>query len=76
MGRGEGLKLYPDPVRAGPTYHGALDQNWDFCFGEEKQKIHLHSGAGSKGAFKPTSSVREVQRLVNRMEVTLVDEGA
>ena len=27
MGRGEGLKLYPDPVRAGPTYNGALDQN-------------------------------------------------
>jgi len=76
MGRGEGLKLNPDPVRAGPTYNSALDQNRDLCFGEEEQKIHLHSGGGSKGAFKPTSFSREIQRLVNRMKVTLVDEGA
>ena len=76
MGRGEGLKLYPDPVRAGPTDNGALDQNRDRFFGEEEQKIHLHSGRGSKGAFKPTSFAREIQRLINRMEVTLVDEGA
>ena len=76
MGRGEGLKLYPDPVRAGPTYNGTLDQNRDLFFGEEEQKIHLHSGRGSKGAFKPTSFAREIQRLINRMEVTLVDEGA
>ena len=73
MGRDEGLKLYSDPVRAGPTYNGALDQDRDLCFGEEEQKIHLHSGGGSKGTFKPTSFAREVQRLVNRMEVTLVD---
>lgn len=76
MGRGEGLKLYPDPVRAGPAYDGALDQNRDLCFGEVEQKIYFHSGEGSKGAFKPTSFAREVQRLVNRMEMTLVDEGA
>jgi hypothetical protein len=76
MGRGEGLKLYPDPVRAGPTYNSALDQDRDLCFGEVEQKIHLHSGEGSKGAFKSTSFAREIQRLVNRMEVTLVDEGA
>jgi hypothetical protein len=76
MGRGEGLKLYPDSMRAGPTYNGALDQNRDLCFGEEEQKIHLHSSGGSKGAFQPTSFVREVHRLVNRMEPTLVDEGA
>jgi len=76
MGRGERLKLYPDPVRTGPTYNGALDQNRDLFFGEEEQKIHLHSGRGSKGAFKPTSFAREIQRLINRMEVTLVDEGA
>lgn len=76
LGRGEGLKLYPDPVRAGPTYNGALDQNRDLFFGEEAQKIHLHSGRDSKGAFKPTSFTREIQRLINRMEVTLVDEGA
>ena len=76
MGRGEGLKLYPDPVRAGPAYDGALDQNRDLCFGEVEQEIHFHSGEGSKGAFKPTSFAREIQRLVNRMEMTLVDEGA
>ena len=58
MGRGKGLKLYPDPVRAGPTYNGPLDQNWDLCFGEIEQKIHLHSRGGSKGAFKPTSFAR------------------
>ena len=57
-GRGEGLKLYPDPVRAGPTYNGPLDQNWDLCFGEIEQKIHLHSRGGSKGAFKPTAFAR------------------
>jgi len=41
-----------------------------------EQKVHLHSREGSKGTFKPTSFAREIQRLVNRMEVTLVDEGA
>ena len=76
MGRGDGLKLYPDPVRAGPTDNGALDQNRDLCFGEEDEKIHFHSGGGSKGAFKPASFAREIHRLVNRMEQTLVDEGA
>ena len=76
MGRGDGLKLYPDPVRAGPTYNGALDQNRNLFFGEEEQKIHLHPGRGSKGAFKPTSFAREIQRLVYWMEETLVDEGA
>ena len=58
MGRGEGLKLYSYPVRAGPTYNGALDQNWDLCLGEIEQKIHLHSRGGSKGAFKPTAFAR------------------
>ena len=58
MGRGEGLKLSPDPMRAGPAYNGALDQNWDLCFGEIEQKIHLHSRGGSKGAFKPTAFAR------------------
>jgi hypothetical protein len=76
MGRGDGLKLYPDPVRAGPTDNGALDQNRDLCFREEDEKIHFHPSGGSKGAFKPTSLAREIHRLVNRMEETLVDKGA
>jgi hypothetical protein len=76
MGRGDGLKLYPDPVCAGPTDNGALDQNRDFCFWEEDEKIHFHSGGGSKGAFKPTSFAREIHCLVNRVEQALVDEGA
>ncbi len=76
MGRGEGLKLYPDPVCAGPTYNGALDQNRDLCFWEEDQKIHLHSRKCLKGVFQPASFAREIQRLVNLMEVTLMDEGA
>ena len=76
MGRGEGPKLYPDPMRAGPAYDGALDQNRDLCLGEIEQKIHLHSRGGSKGAFKPASFAGEVQCLVNRMEMPLVDEGA
>ena len=58
MGRGDGLKLYPNPVRAGPTYNGALDQNRALCFGEEDEKIHFHSCGGSKGAYKSTSFAR------------------
>ena len=76
MGRGEGLKLYPDPVRTGPTYNGALDEDRDLVFMDIEQKIHLHSREGSKRTFEPTSFAREIQHLVNRMEVTLVDEGA
>ena len=43
---------------------------------EVEQKIHLHSREGSNRTFEPTSFAREIQRSVNRMEVTLVDEGA
>ena len=76
MGRGDGLKLDTDPVRAGPAYNSALDQNWGFFFRKIKQEIHLHSGGGSKGTFEPTAFQREIQRLTNLMEVTLMDEGA
>jgi hypothetical protein len=61
MGRSEGLKLYPDPVRTGPTYNGALDQNRGFIFMDVKQKIHLHSREGSKSTFETTSFTREIQ---------------
>jgi len=76
MGRGEGLKLYSDPVQAGPTYNGALDQNRGLVFMDVEQKIYLHSREGSKSTFEPTSFAREIQHLIKRVEVTLVDKGA
>ena len=45
-------------------------------FGNIEQEIHLHSCKGLKGAFEPASPARQIQRLVNLMEVTLMDEGA
>ena len=58
MGRGEGLKLYPNPVHAGPTYNGALDQNRGLVFMDVEQKIYLHSREGWKSTFKPTAFAR------------------
>lgn len=75
MGRDEGLKLYSNPVRPGPTYNGALDQNRGIIFMDVEQKIHLHSREGSKRTFEPTSLTREIQHLAIRMEVTLMDKG-
>lgn len=61
MGRGEGLKLDADPVCPGPAYDGALNEDRGLVFRDIEQKIHLHSGGGSKGAFKPTAFAREIQ---------------
>jgi hypothetical protein len=61
MGRSEGLKLDADPVRTGPTYNGALNEDRGLVFRDKEQKINLHSGGGSKGAFKPTAFAREIQ---------------
>jgi hypothetical protein len=74
--RGEGLKLDPDPVRAGPADYGALDQDRRCFFSDVEQEIHLHSGEGSKGTFEPTSFAREIPRFANRIKMILVDEGA
>jgi len=76
MGRGEGLKLNADPMCPGPAYDGALNEDRGLVFRDVEQEIHLHSREGSEGAFEPTSFAREIQRLVNLVEVTLVDEGA
>jgi hypothetical protein len=73
---GEGLKLDPNPVRAGPAYDGALNQDRGRSFRQIEYEIHLHAGEGSKGTFEPTSFAREIQRFTNLMEAILVDEGA
>jgi hypothetical protein len=76
MGRGEGSKLNADSVPTGPAYDGALDQDRGLSFMDIEEKIHCHSCVGSKGTFKATSFTREIQRLTDSMETTLVDEGA
>jgi len=76
VGRDEGPKLNADAVTAGPADDGALDQNRGPSFMEVEQKIHMHSGDGSQGTFKPTAFAREIQRLADLMESILMDEGA
>ena len=76
MGRGEGPKLNTDSMTAGPAYDGALDQDRGLTFMDIEEKIHCHSRSGSKGTFKATSFTREIHRLTDSMETTLVDEGA
>jgi hypothetical protein len=55
MGRGEGPKLDADPVRAGPPYNSALDQDRNLIFTHKEQEVHLHSRGGLKGTFEPAS---------------------
>jgi hypothetical protein len=76
MGRGEGPKLNADAVPAGPADDGTLDQDRGPSFMEVEQKIHMHSGDGSQGTFKPTAFTREIQRLADLMKSILMDEGA
>jgi hypothetical protein len=75
MGRGEGRKLDPDSVRAGPAYDSALDQYRGLVFRDVEQEIYSHSREGLKETLEPTSFAREIQRFTNLMEVPLVDEG-
>jgi hypothetical protein len=63
-------------MSARPTDNSPLDEDRGLVFRNIQQEIHLHSRKGLKGAFEPASLAREIQCLVNLMEVALMDEGA
>jgi hypothetical protein len=44
-------------------------------FWDIEQEIYLHPREGLEEAFEPTSFARQIERLVNLMKVTLMDEG-
>jgi hypothetical protein len=41
-----------------------------------EQEIYLHPREGLEGAFESASFARQIERLVNLMKVTLMDESA
>ena len=76
MGRGEGLKLYSNPMRAGPADGGALDQNGNLVSREVEQEVYFHPGDDVNRTFEATALAREIQRFGNEMREVLIDKGA
>ena len=76
IGRRKGEKLDPDPVRTGPTYDGALneDKSWDSW--ENELKVHLHAGECRKGAVDAATFAGKIQGPVDRMAPIAVGECA